>query len=156
MSKIVLMLSFIGLSVSVFGQNSDNAEIVGTWTHEGGLVYQFNADGTFSMSVEGGKAEQDAQSVQDKIGKVVSTRTEGTYTVTQWSINMIVMVNGKSRRMRMAYRKIDPDTLRLGGQDYRRERDGCSCDGGGPPPPLPPARLRGLPAPPQREWHRPT
>jgi hypothetical protein len=73
---------------------------------------------------EGEKAKQDTQSVQDKIGKAVSTRTEGAYTVAKGSINMTVMVNGKSRRMRMAYRKIDPDTLWLGGQDYRRERDG--------------------------------
>jgi hypothetical protein len=119
MRKIVLILAFIGLSVSVFGQNRDNAEIVGTWKHEGGLVYQFNADGTYSMSLEGEKAERDAQSVQEKIGKTVNTRAEGTYTVTQGSITMIA--NGKTRRMRIAYQKIDSDTLRLGGQNYRRE-----------------------------------
>jgi hypothetical protein len=102
-----LFLFLDGFSASLFGQQPNNSEVVGTWTHEGGLVYRFNADGTFSMSVEGEKAKQDAQSVQDRIGKMVSARTQGTYTVTQGSINMIVMVNKKSRRMRMAYRKID-------------------------------------------------
>jgi hypothetical protein len=120
MRKRVLFLFLAGFSVSLFGQQTNNSEVVGTWMHEGGLVYKFNADGTFSMSVEGEKAERDAQSVQDRIGKMVSARTEGAYTVAQGAINMIVMVNKKSRRMRMAYRKIDSGALQMQGVTYKR------------------------------------
>jgi hypothetical protein len=65
MRKIVLMLTVIGLSVSVFGQNRDNAEIVGTWRHEKGvLAYRFNADGTFTMSIGAEEVQRFMQSGQ--------------------------------------------------------------------------------------------
>jgi hypothetical protein len=33
---------------------------------------------------------------------------------------MVMIVDGKSHRIRMRYRKIDADTLQMEGQNYRR------------------------------------
>jgi hypothetical protein len=109
---------------SIFAQNNNNhyvAAITGTWKHEKeGLTFRFNADGTFTMSEEGEEAERAARSEQRSKGEVITTSVSGTYTVTDRVINMSMKVDGKHYPIRMAYRKINDDTLQLDRQNYRR------------------------------------
>jgi Fic family protein len=109
---------------SAFAQNSRNqyaAAISGTWKHEKeGLTFRFNTDGTFTMSEEGEEAERAARSEQRSSGEAVTTSVSGTYTVTDRVINMSMRVDGKNYPIRMAYRKINDDTLQLDRQNYRR------------------------------------
>jgi hypothetical protein len=108
----------------VFAQNSNSqyaAAISGTWKHEKeGLTFRFNTDGTFTMSEEGAEAERAARSEQRANGEAMATSVNGTYTVTDRTISMSMTVDGKNYPLRMAYRKINADTLQLDRQNYRR------------------------------------
>jgi hypothetical protein len=107
-----------------FAQNSSNqytAAITGTWKSEKErMTFRFNGDGTFTMSEEGEEAERAARSEQRSSGEAVTTSISGTYTVTDKVINMSMTVDGKNYPLRMAYRKINNDTLQLDRQNYRR------------------------------------
>jgi hypothetical protein len=109
-----------------FAQSSNNnnqyaATITGTWKHEKeGLRFQFNADGTFTMSEEGEEAERAARSEQRSSGEAATSSVSGTYTVTDRAINMSMTVDGKNYPLRMSYRKINNDTLQLDRKNYRR------------------------------------
>jgi hypothetical protein len=122
---LALCIMTMALPVSLaFAQNSSNqyaAAITGTWKSEKeGMTFRFNGDGTFTMSEEGEEAEQAARSEQRSSGEAVTTSVNGTYTVTDKVINMSMMVDGKKYPLRMAYRKINDDTLQLDRQNYRR------------------------------------
>jgi hypothetical protein len=108
----------------VFAQKSNSqyvAVISGTWKHEKeGLTFCFNSDGTFTMSEEGEEAERAARSEQRANGEAMATSVGGTYTVTDKAISMSMTVDGKNYPLRMAYRKINDDTLQLDRQNYRR------------------------------------
>jgi hypothetical protein len=107
----------------VFAQNNSQymAAVTGTWKHEKeGLTFQFNDDGTFTMSEEGENAERAARSERRASGEAMATSVGGTYTVTDKVINMSMTVDGKNYPLRMSYRKINDDTLQLDRQNYRR------------------------------------
>jgi hypothetical protein len=97
----------------IFAQNGNNhqyAAINGRWKNERyGLIFQFNPDGTFIMIDEGEKARRAAQGGQQANNENVVT----SYTVTAAAINMVMVVDGKSHKIRMPYKIIDPDTLRV-------------------------------------------
>jgi hypothetical protein len=120
MRNIILILCGIGLCGSVFAQNT-NAEIIGTWKHDKeGLTFQFNADLSFTMGEEGEEARAAIEQEQRAKGEAVITSVGGTYTVTGSRIEMLMTVDGKTHKVRMSYKLIDRDTLRLDGQNYRR------------------------------------
>jgi hypothetical protein len=99
MRKMVLILAFIGLFACVFGQNRDNAEIVGVWKHEKGvLAYRFNADGTFTMSIGAEEVQRFIQSGQlpPNQNAEIKSSSNGTYSVTRDKI--IMFVNGQTRQ----------------------------------------------------------
>jgi hypothetical protein len=115
----------MALSVTAaFAQNNNTryvAEIAGTWKHEKeGLTFQFNDDGTFTMSEEGEEAERAARSEGRSSGEEAATSVSGTYTVTDRAINMSMRVDGRNYPLRMSYKKINNDTLQLDRQNYRR------------------------------------
>jgi hypothetical protein len=129
MKKNFTLLAFCIMTAALpatlaFAQNNNNqyaAVIAGTWKHEKeGLTFRFNADGTFTMSEEGEEAERAARSEQRSSGEEAATSVSGTYTVTDKVINMSMTVDGRNYPLRMAYRKIDNDTLQLDRQNYRR------------------------------------
>jgi hypothetical protein len=108
---------------TVFAQTNSQyvPAVAGTWKHEKeGLVFQFNNDGTFTMSEEGENAERAARSEQRSNGEAVTTSVSGTYTVTDRAINMSMTVDGRNYPLRMSYRKINDNTLQLDRQNYRR------------------------------------
>jgi hypothetical protein len=112
----------------VFAQNDSDpyrTELTGTWIHEKeGLTFQFNSDGTFTMSEEGEEARKAIETEQRARGETAATSVSGTYTVSKGvfstAINMVMVVDGKSHRIRMSYKKVDADTLQIDGQNYRR------------------------------------
>jgi hypothetical protein len=97
----------------ILAQNGDNqyaAAITGKWRNaQYGLTFQFNPDGTFVMVDEGEEARRAAQGEPWTNNESVAT----TYTVTAAAINMMMVVNGKSHKIRMPYKILDPDTLRI-------------------------------------------
>jgi hypothetical protein len=98
----------------IFAQNGNNhqyvAAINGRWKNDRyGLIFQFNHDGTFIMIDEREKARRAAQGEQRADNENVVT----SYTVTAAAINMLMVVDGKSYKIRMPYKIIDPDTLRI-------------------------------------------
>jgi hypothetical protein len=109
---------------SAFAQINNNqyvSVITGTWKHDKeGLTFRFNADGTFTMSEEGGEAERAIQNEQRAAGEKATTSVSGTYTATDRVINMSMTVDGKNYPIRMTYRKINDDTLQLDRKNYRR------------------------------------
>jgi hypothetical protein len=76
------------------------------------------------MSEDGEEARKALEAEQRSRGEAVMTSIGGTYTVSKGvfstAINMVMMVDGKSHRIRMSYKKVDPDTLQIDGQNYRR------------------------------------
>jgi hypothetical protein len=106
----------------IFAQDEQyRAEVTGTWRHDGeGMTFRFNADGTFTMSEDGEEARKAMEAESRGRGEAVTTSAGGTYTVTRGAINMVMVVDGKSHRLRMSYRKIDADTLQMERQNYRR------------------------------------
>ncbi|MDR0681868.1 MAG: hypothetical protein LBG15_08500 [Dysgonamonadaceae bacterium] len=120
----VLWIMTIALPITtVFAQNNSQyaAAVAGAWKHEKeGLMFQFNSDGTFTMSEEGEAAERAARSEQRSKGEAAATGVSGTYTVTDRVINMSMTVDGKHYPLRMSYRKINDDILQLDRQNYRR------------------------------------
>jgi hypothetical protein len=107
---------------TVFAQEEQyRVELIGTWRHEKeGLTFQFNADGTFTMSEDGEETRKALEAEQRRRGEAITTSVSGTYTVARGAINMVMVVDGKSHRIRMAYKKIDADTLQMERQNYRR------------------------------------
>jgi hypothetical protein len=121
MRNIGLALFCFGLCISLFAQHTGNAEVIGMWKHnKEGLTFQFNADGTFTMGEESESARQSIEQEQRSRGESVIASVNGTYTVTGRRIEMLMFVDGKTHRVRMTWRLIDVNTLRLDGQDYRR------------------------------------
>lgn len=108
----------------IFAQNGNNqyaASINGRWKNDGeGLIFQFNSDGTFIMAEESEEARRAAQGEERANNESVVTSVNGTYTATATVINMVMVVDGKSHRIRMSYKIIDPDTLQMERQNYRR------------------------------------
>ncbi|MDR1248647.1 MAG: hypothetical protein LBK63_05015 [Treponema sp.] len=103
------------------GSEQYRAEVTGTWKHEReGLTFQFNADGSFTMSEDGAEARKAMEAESRRRGEAAATSVGGTYTVARGVINMVMVVDGKSHRLRMAYKKIDADTLQMERQNYRR------------------------------------
>jgi hypothetical protein len=125
MRNIALILFCVGLCGSLFAQTPSYAGIIGTWKHDKeGLTFQFNADGTFTMGEEGEAARKAIEQEQRGRGESVITSVSGTYTVTGNKIEMLMFVDGKTHRVRMTWRLIDINTLRLDGQNYRKEQNG--------------------------------
>ncbi|MDR1126712.1 MAG: hypothetical protein LBL06_01140 [Treponema sp.] len=128
MKKISGLLVFCVVSVAwmpilAFAQegNSLLSEVTGMWRHEKeGLTFQFNVDGTFSMSEDGEEARKAIESESRKRGEAMSTSVGGTYTVSKGVINIVMNVDGKSHRLRMSYKKVNADTLQLDKQNYHR------------------------------------
>jgi hypothetical protein len=108
---------------TVFAQTNSQyvTAVTGTWKHEkGGLTFQFNDDGTFTMSEDGEEAERATRSEQRSSGEAITNSVSGTYTITDKAINMSMTVDGRNYPLRMSYRKINDDTLQLDRQNYRR------------------------------------
>ncbi|MDR1286080.1 MAG: hypothetical protein LBK08_00570 [Treponema sp.] len=127
MKKSIALLAFCVMTTAlfvapVFAQDDPyRAEVIGTWRHEKeGLTFQFNADGSFTMSEDGEEARKTIESEPRSRGEVMAASVGGTYTVTRGVINMVMVVDGKSHRLRMSYRKIDTDTMQMERQNYRR------------------------------------
>jgi hypothetical protein len=112
------------ITTGAFAQESgepSGAEVVGTWRHEKeGLTFQFNTDGSFTMSEDSEETRKALETETRGRGEAVSTSVGGTYTVAKGVINMVMAVDGKSHRLRMKYKKRNADTLQLEGQNYRR------------------------------------
>jgi hypothetical protein len=108
----------------VFAQNSANQYTValnGRWKNEGeALIFQFNPDGTFSMTEESEEARRAAQREQRASNESAAAGMSGTYTATATAINMVIAVDGKTHRIRMSYKIIDTETLQMERQNYRR------------------------------------
>jgi hypothetical protein len=120
MRNIVLILFCFGLCGSLSAQDYA-AAIIGTWKHDKeGLTFQFNADGTFTMGEEGEAARRAIEQEQRDRGESAITSVSGTYTATKNRIEMLMFVDGKTHKIPMSYRKVDGNTLRLDGQNYRR------------------------------------
>jgi hypothetical protein len=122
---LILLVITTALPITLaFAQNSNSqyaVAIVGIWKKEKeGLTFRFNDNGTFTMSEEGEEAERAARSEQRTSGEAAATSVSGTYTVTDRVINMSMTVDGRNYPLRMAYRKIDNETLQLDRQNYRR------------------------------------
>jgi hypothetical protein len=116
----IFVLTFVGLCGFLSAQN-DASAIIGTWKHDKeGLTFQFNADGTFTMGEEGEAARKAVEREQRGRGESATTSVSGTYTVTRNRIEMLLFVDGKTHKIPMSYRKVDDNTLRLDGQNYRR------------------------------------
>jgi hypothetical protein len=116
---IALILSF-SLCGFLFAQTPVSG-VAGTWRHDKeGLTFQFNVDGTFTMGEEGEAVRQAVEQEQRRRGESVVTSVSGTYTVTKNRIEMLIYVDGKTHKVRMAWKLIDANTLRLDGQNYRR------------------------------------
>jgi hypothetical protein len=121
MRNIVFIFFCVSLCGSLFSQTADTAGITGTWKHDKeGLTFQFNADGTFTMGEEGEAARKAIEQEQRNRGESVITSVSGTYTVTTNRIEMLMFVDGKTHKIRMAWNRVDTNTLRLDGQNYRR------------------------------------
>ena len=121
MRTIILILCCIGVSGSLYAQTAIPDEIIGTWKHNReGLTFQFNADGTFTMGEESEEARRALKQEQRRRGESAITSVSGTYTVTESRIEMILFVDGKTHKVRMRWKLINADTLRLDGQDYRK------------------------------------
>jgi hypothetical protein len=133
MKRIIALFSLCVMTAAlpaalVFAQESSEqyrTEVTGTWRHEKeGLTFQFNADGTFTMSEDGEEARKALEAEQRERGEAVITSIGGTFTVSKGvfstAINMVMIVDGKSHRIRMSYKKVDADTLQIDGQNYRR------------------------------------
>jgi hypothetical protein len=125
MRKIITLWALCFLaSGMIFAQNSNNqyaAAINGRWKNDReGLTFQFNPDGTFIMAEESEEARRAAQGEQRANNERVTTSVNGTYTVTATAVNMVMVVDGKSHRIRMSYKIIDIDTLQMERQNYRR------------------------------------
>jgi hypothetical protein len=50
----------------------------------------------------------------------VITSVSGTYTVTGNKIEMLMLVDEKTHKVRMTYKLMDTNVLHMEGQDYRR------------------------------------
>ncbi|MDR1216886.1 MAG: hypothetical protein LBK25_09405 [Treponema sp.] len=128
MKKISSLLVFCVVSVAwmpilAFAQEGNGllADLIGTWRHEKeGLTFQFNVDGTFSMSEDGEEARKAIESESRKRGEAMSTSVGGTYSMSKGVINMVMNVDGKSHRIRMSYKKVNSDTLQIDRQNYHR------------------------------------
>jgi malate/lactate dehydrogenase len=131
MNRIISVLAFCALvtiipATPVFAQDDGNrAEVTGTWRHEKeGLTFQFNADGSFTMSEDASKDGEETRKALEKEtrkrGEAIATSVGGTYAITKGVINMAMSVDGKSHRLRMKYKKLNADTLQLEGQNYHR------------------------------------
>jgi hypothetical protein len=127
MKRIIGLLTFCVMTTAwsmapVFAQEEQyRAEVTGTWRHEGeGMTFQFNADGTFTMSEDSEETRKALEAESRRRGEAMAASGGGTYTVARGAINMVMVVDGKSHRLRMAYKKIDADTLQLERQNYRR------------------------------------
>jgi hypothetical protein len=126
MKKLIGLLAFCVMTAlpvaSVFAQEEQyRAEVIGTWRHEKeGMTFQFNADGTFTMSEDNEETRKAMETETRGRGEAMATSIGGTYTVARGAINMVMIVDGKSHRLRMSYRKIDADTLQMERQNYRR------------------------------------
>jgi hypothetical protein len=121
MRNIVLILFWAALCGSLYAQTSSSATIIGTWKHDKeGLTFQFNADGTFAMGEGSEAARQAVEQEQRSRGESVITSVSGTYTVNGNRIEMLMFVDGKTHKVRMTWRLIDANTLRLDGQNYRK------------------------------------
>ncbi|MDR2803655.1 MAG: hypothetical protein LBB22_05135 [Treponema sp.] len=83
---------------------------------------QCNADGTFTMGEESEAARQAIEKEQRGRGESVTTSVSGTYTVIGNKIEMLMFVDGKTHKVRMTWRLVDINTLRLDGQNYRKEK----------------------------------
>jgi hypothetical protein len=124
MNRIISVLAFCVITAlpatPAFAQN-DNPEVAGTWRHEKeGLTFQFNTDGSFTMSEDSEETRKALENEQRGRGEAIATSVGGTYTVSKGVINMVMSVDGKSHRLRMKYKKPASDTLQLEGQNYRR------------------------------------
>jgi hypothetical protein len=120
MKKFTGVFFFACLCASLFAQTG-SSEVVGTWKHDKeGLTFKFNADGSFTMGEEGEAARQTIEQEQRGQGEVVVTSVDGTYTVNKGKIEMLMFVDGKTHKVRMSYKLIDANTLRMDGQNYRR------------------------------------
>jgi hypothetical protein len=121
MRNIIVFILTFGLCGFLFAQTSASADVTGTWKHnKEGLTFQFNTDGTFTMGEENEAARRAIEQEQRNRGESVITSVDGTYTVTRNRIEMLMYVDGKTHKISMSYRKIDDNTLRLDGQNYRR------------------------------------
>jgi hypothetical protein len=129
MKRIITLLALCTMTAAwpmalVFAQDGSDrysAEVAGTWRHEKeGLTFQFNADGTFTMSEDGEDARKALEAEQRKRGEAITTSIGGTYTVSKTAINMVMIADGKNHRIRMSYKKVGADTLQIDGQNYQR------------------------------------
>ncbi|MDR2792685.1 MAG: hypothetical protein LBB61_03330 [Treponema sp.] len=121
MRNIALLCFCAGLCGALFAQTPPSAGIMGTWKHDKeGLTFRFNAGGAFTMSEESEAARKAAEQEQRARGESVITGVSGTYTVSGNKIEMLMLVDGKTHKVRMTWRLVDANTLRLDGQDYRR------------------------------------
>ncbi|MDR2394577.1 MAG: hypothetical protein LBD93_10555 [Treponema sp.] len=120
----LFVLVFTGLVVHVFGQSQANAGIVRSWKHDKeGLTFQFKADSTFAMGEEGEAARRAIEQEQRSRGESATASVSGTYTVNGSRIEMLMVVDGKTHKVRMSWKLIDANTLRLDGQNYRKEQN---------------------------------
>ena len=121
MRNIVGLFLCVSLYGSLFAQTPSSTGIIGMWKHDKeGLTFQFNADGSFTMDEEGAAARQAVEQEQRGRGESAITSVSGTYTLNGGRVEMLMPVDGKTRRVRMTFRLIDANTLRLDGQNYRR------------------------------------
>jgi hypothetical protein len=110
----------VSLCGSLFGQSAASG-IVGTWKHDKeGLTFQFNAGGTFTMGEESEEARRAIEQEQRSRGESVITSVSGTYTVSGSRVEMLMLVDGKTHKVRMSFRLMNANTLRLDGQDYQK------------------------------------
>jgi hypothetical protein len=125
MRNIAVILFLVCLCSVLFAKALSSAGIIGTWKHgKEGLTFQFNADSTFTMGEEREAARRAIEQEQHKRGESVMTSVSGTYTASGSRIEMLMFVDGKTHKVRMTWKLVDANTLRLDGQDYRRERNG--------------------------------
>ena len=121
MRNIVGLFLCVSLYGSLFAQTPSSTGIIGMWKHDKeGLTFQFNADGSFTMGEEGETARQAVEQEQRGLSESAAASVSGTYTVTGNRIDMLMLVDGKNHRVRMTFRLMNANTLRLDGQDYRR------------------------------------
>jgi hypothetical protein len=124
MRTLVFILFFFGLCGSLFAQTPSSTGIVGSWKHnKEGLTFQFNADGTFTMGEEGEVARSAIEQEQHRRGESMIASVSGTYTVAGNRIEMLMFVDGKTHKVRMTWKLVDTNTLRLDGQNYRKEQN---------------------------------
>ncbi|MDR1095849.1 MAG: hypothetical protein LBL31_05625, partial [Spirochaetaceae bacterium] len=111
MKKMIALSAFCFLAAGmVFAQNSANqyTAINGRWKNEKeALIFQFNPDGTFTMTEESEEARRAVQREQRASGESAAAGMSGTYTATAAAINMVIAVDGRTHRIRMSYKIID-------------------------------------------------